>query len=52
MVIRLAAVGAALVVGGLINVTGFGKFTVPLGIVALACSGILLARNRNSSRRR
>ncbi|WP_377273263.1 hypothetical protein [Peterkaempfera sp. SMS 1(5)a] len=53
MVIRLAVVGAALVIGGLVNVTGFGRVTLPLGVVALVCSGILLvARNRNSSGRR
>ncbi|MEV6701814.1 hypothetical protein AB0M68_32465 [Streptomyces sp. NPDC051453] len=52
MAIRLAVIGAALLVGGLVNVTGFGKFTAPLGVVALACSGVLFARDRNSSRRR
>ena len=50
---RLAVIGAALVVGGLINVTGFGKITVPLGVVALLGSGVLwLVHNRNSSTRR
>ncbi|MEN3270211.1 MAG: hypothetical protein V7646_7105 [Pseudonocardia sp.] len=53
MVIRLAVIGAVLVVGGLINVSGFGKITVPLGVVALLGSGILwLVRNRNPSTRR
>jgi hypothetical protein len=53
MVMRLAVIGAVLVVGGLINVGGFGKITVPLGVVALLSSGILsLMRNRNSSTRR
>ncbi|WP_165945841.1 hypothetical protein [Micromonospora sp. KC606] len=53
MIIRLAAIGAALVAGGLINVGGFGKITVPLGVVVLLSSGILwLVRRRGSSTRR
>jgi hypothetical protein len=50
MAIRLAVIGAALVVGGLINVSGFGKIAVPLGAVALLTGAILwLVRDRNSS---
>ena len=53
MVVRLAVIGAVLVVGGLINIGGFGKVTVPLGVVVLLSSGILwLMRSRNSSTRR
>ena len=53
MDIRLAVIGAVLVVGGLINVGGLGRITVPLGVVALLGSGVLwLVRNRNSSTRR
>ena len=53
MTLRLAVIGAVLVAGGLINLTGFGKITVPLGIVALLSSGVLwLVRDRNSSTRR
>ncbi len=49
---RLAVIGAVLVAGGLINVGGFGRFTVPLGAVALLVSGVLwLVRNRRSSAR-
>jgi hypothetical protein len=49
----LAFIGAVLVVGGLINIGGLGKITVPLGVVALLGSGILwLVRNRNPSTRR
>jgi hypothetical protein len=52
MVIRLAVVGAALVVGGVINVSGLREFTLPLGVVALLASGVLWLRDRNSSTRR
>lgn len=53
MVFRLAVVGAVLVVGGLINIGGFGRITVPLGVVALLASAILwFTRGRNSSTRR
>jgi hypothetical protein len=53
MVIRLAVIGAALVIGGLISVTGWGKVTVPLGVVILLISGVLwFVRNRKSSTRR
>jgi hypothetical protein len=38
MVIRLAAVGVVLVAGGLINISGLGMITVPLGVVALLSS--------------
>lgn len=52
MVVRLAVVGAVLVVGGLINLGGFGKITVPLGAVVLVASGVLwLMRNRKATRR-
>lgn len=54
MPIRLAVIGAALIVGGLlINASGLGKITVPLGIIALLGGGILwLMRNKNSPTRR
>lgn len=51
MIIRLAVVGAALVVGGLVNVGGFGKYAIPVGGVVLLVAGVLwLARDRSTNR--
>ena len=52
MVIRLAVIGAALVIAGLIN-TRWAKVEVPVGVAVLLVSGVLwLMRNRSSSKRR
>lgn len=50
MIIRLAVIGAALTIGGLLNVGGFGKYTLPLGIIVLAVTGALHLVGRRKAR--
>lgn len=51
MAIRLAIIGAVLVVGGLVNLGGFGVYTVPAGGVVLLVAGVVwLARRRSTTR--
>lgn len=52
MAVRLAVIGAVLTVGGLVNIGGYGKIAVPLGLAVLLVGGILIARGRNSPKRR
>jgi hypothetical protein len=51
MALRLAVIGAALVVGGFINVTGFGRVTVPLGIAVLIAGGVTYFVQRRQVRK-
>jgi hypothetical protein len=51
MAIRLAIIGAVLVVGGLVDLGGFGTYVVPAGGVVLVAAGVLwLARRRSTTR--
>ncbi|MFI7135808.1 hypothetical protein ACIBQ1_59895 [Nonomuraea sp. NPDC050153] len=52
MALRLTIVGAVLIIGGLINISGLRMVTLPLGAIALVAGGVLwLVRNRNSPSR-